>query len=42
MIPPVVPIPKSANKEHIRENLGAVGWRMEYEDWKLLERAEIL
>jgi len=42
MIPPVVPIPKSANKEHIRENLGAFGWRMEYEDWKLLERAEIL
>jgi diketogulonate reductase-like aldo/keto reductase len=40
-IQPVVPIPKASNLKHLKENLGAVGWRISEEDWKLLEKAYI-
>lgn len=33
---PVVPIPKASDKRHIEENVGAAGWRLSDEDWRLL------
>jgi len=36
--PSVVVIPKSSNIEHLKENLGAIGWKMEKEDVKHLDR----
>ncbi|MEK6936813.1 MAG: aldo/keto reductase [Nanoarchaeota archaeon] len=36
----VVTIPKSSNLEHIKENLGALGWRMEKEDLEKLDKIE--
>jgi diketogulonate reductase-like aldo/keto reductase len=35
----VVAIPKAGNPEHVRENAGAAGWRLEAEDQDLLSRA---
>jgi diketogulonate reductase-like aldo/keto reductase len=34
----VVAIPKSVNIEHIKENLGAIGWKMDKDDIKILEQ----
>jgi diketogulonate reductase-like aldo/keto reductase len=36
---PVIAIPKAIDIEHIKENLGAMGWRMKPEDYELLEQA---
>jgi len=35
----VVAIPKAAKKEHLQENVGAVGWRMSREDHEALSKA---
>lgn len=35
----VVAIPKAAKKEHLQENVGAVGWRMSREDHDALSKA---
>lgn len=37
----VVTIPKTTNIEHMKENLGAIGWEMKKEDVVLLNQAEI-
>jgi diketogulonate reductase-like aldo/keto reductase len=34
----VVTIPKSSSVEHLKENLGALGWRMDDEDERLLDK----
>lgn len=34
----VFPIPRASNPIHVRENLGAVGWRLSKEDIELLEK----
>jgi len=36
----VITIPKSTNIEHLKENLGAVGWKLSDEDMKLLDETE--
>ena len=36
--PSVVVIPKSSNIEHLKENLGAIGWEMDKEDVERLDR----
>ena len=36
---PVVPIPKAANLQHVRENAGAVGWNLSREDHDALSAA---
>ena len=36
---PVVAIPKAANLEHVRENAGAVGWKLSREDHDMLSAA---
>ncbi|MGC9106937.1 MAG: aldo/keto reductase [Infirmifilum sp.] len=36
MFNPVVPIPKAADKRHVEENVGAMGWRLSIEDWRLI------
>ena len=36
---PVVAIPKAANLEHVRENAGAVGWKISKEDQDALNQA---
>lgn len=36
--PSVVVIPKSSSIEHLKENLGAIGWKMDKEDLKRLDR----
>lgn len=36
--PNVVVIPKSSNIEHLKENLGAIGWKMEKKDIELLNK----
>ncbi|MEM4416440.1 MAG: aldo/keto reductase [Nitrososphaerota archaeon] len=35
----VVTIPKSANKRHLEENRGAVGWRLSENDYRTLSEA---
>ena len=37
--PNTVAIPKATREEHLRENLGALGWRISQEDQKQLEQA---
>ena len=37
----VIAIPKASNAEHLRENLGAVGWRMDGEDQQRLARSYV-
>ena len=37
--PPVMAIPKSANLAHLKENIGAQGWKMAQEDEDALNRA---
>jgi len=32
----LVPIPKAGRVEHVRENAGAMGWRLSRDDWKLI------
>ncbi len=32
----VITIPKASNLQHLKENLGAVGWKLSKEDWKKL------
>ena len=34
-------IPKASNAEHLRDNLGAVGWRMDGEDQQRLARSYV-
>ncbi|MGC9169204.1 MAG: aldo/keto reductase [Thermoproteus sp.] len=34
----VVPIPKAGNKDHVRENAGAMGWRLSRDDWEAISR----
>lgn len=34
----IVTIPKSSSKEHIKENLGAVGWKLEPKDFERLKK----
>lgn len=34
----VVPIPKASKAEHMRENAGAMGWRLSREDWIEISR----
>lgn len=36
----IITIPKSTNFEHLKENLGALGWRLRDEDQRLLDKAE--
>ena len=36
----IITIPKSANIEHLKENLGAVGWNLSDEDIKLLDETK--
>lgn len=36
--PNVIVIPKSSNIEHLKENLGAIGWEMDKEDVERLDR----
>jgi len=33
----VVAIPKASNPAHLRDNVGAVGWRLSFEDWRRLK-----
>ncbi|MEM0158393.1 MAG: aldo/keto reductase [Thermoplasmataceae archaeon] len=37
----VFPIPRASNPDHVRENAGAMGWRMEKEDIQILESLAI-
>ncbi|MBE3597823.1 MAG: aldo/keto reductase [Limnochordaceae bacterium] len=37
--PSVIAIPKAARVEHVRENAGALGWRLSEEDWKAIDEA---
>jgi diketogulonate reductase-like aldo/keto reductase len=34
-----IPIPKAEKREHMIENLGAVGWRIEEEDLNMIRRS---
>ncbi|MEM1608075.1 MAG: aldo/keto reductase, partial [Ignisphaera sp.] len=34
----VIPIPKAASIEHVKENAGAMGWRLSREDWLEISR----
>ncbi|MBI4451969.1 aldo/keto reductase [Candidatus Woesearchaeota archaeon] len=36
--PNIIAIPKASTKEHLAENLGAVGWEMERQDYEALDR----
>ncbi|PIR03785.1 MAG: aldo/keto reductase [Candidatus Magasanikbacteria bacterium CG11_big_fil_rev_8_21_14_0_20_39_34] len=38
----VVTIPKSTNEKRLMENLGALGWKMDKEDTKLLDEAQFV
>ena len=38
----IIAIPKSSNIEHINENLGALGWRLEQKDISILDNLENL
>ena len=33
-----VAIPKSTSKEHLIDNMGSVGWKMDSNDYKLLDK----
>ncbi|WP_188681376.1 aldo/keto reductase [Thermogymnomonas acidicola] len=35
----VYPIPRASNPEHVRENTGAMGWKMDEEEIKMLEQS---
>ncbi|MCE4603328.1 MAG: aldo/keto reductase [Desulfurococcales archaeon] len=35
----VIPIPGAKRPEQVEDNAGAVGWRLSYEDWRLLDEA---
>ncbi len=35
--PSIVPIPGAKKPEHVRDNAGAVGWRLSYEDWRRID-----
>jgi aryl-alcohol dehydrogenase-like predicted oxidoreductase len=35
----VIPIPGAKRPEQVEENAGAAGWRLGYEDWRLLDEA---
>ncbi|MGC9227376.1 aldo/keto reductase, partial [Caldivirga sp.] len=37
--PNTVAIPKATREEHLKENMGAIGWRINQEDQKQLEQA---
>lgn len=36
----IITIPKSTNPDHLKENLGAIGWNLSANDIKLLDEAE--
>ena len=36
----IITIPKSTNIEHLKENLGAIGWNLSDKDIKLLDKTE--
>lgn len=36
----IITIPKSTNIEHLKENLGAIGWNLSDEDMELLDKTE--
>lgn len=36
----IITIPKSTNIKHLQENLGAMGWKMEKEDYEILDDAK--
>ena len=33
----VIPIPGAKNPQQVEDNAGAVGWRLSWEDWRMLE-----
>jgi aryl-alcohol dehydrogenase-like predicted oxidoreductase len=33
----IVPIPGAKNPDQVRSNAGSVGWRLSYDDWRLLD-----
>jgi len=35
---PVIPIPKAGKVKHVEENVGAAGWRLSLDDWKILNQ----
>jgi len=35
----VIAIPKSIRKDHLRENAGAAGWRLDAEDYRRISEA---
>ena len=35
--PSVIPIPGAKNPQQVEDNAGAVGWRLSWEDWRMLE-----
>ena len=35
----VIPIPGAKNAEQVKDNAGAMGWRLSYEDWRLIDEA---
>ncbi len=37
-INPVIPIPKAGRIDHLRENAGAMGWRLKREDWEKIDK----
>lgn len=37
-IDPVVPIPKAGRIDHLKENAGAMGWRLNKEDWDKIDK----
>ncbi|HDD26809.1 MAG TPA: aldo/keto reductase [Acidilobales archaeon] len=37
--PVVIPIPGAKKPEQVEDNAGATGWRLSYEDWRLLDEA---
>ena len=39
MIEPVVPIPKASKVEHMKENVGSVGWSLSKEDWNFISKS---
>lgn len=36
----IITIPKSINPDHLKENLGAIGWNLSDEDMELLDKTE--
>jgi len=35
----IIPIPGAKNPQQVEDNAGAVGWRLNYDDWRLLDEA---